>query len=216
MAAGSSSSITISEKDATLSEDEVDPSLLTGIAKRVQKRNARKRKVVSTPFTMGDSKKKIKLNLASKEKFGHSISSDTPAIAPEPAPAPTPASTPPPLTEPAPTSASELALAPEITLTPAPPPTIEPSPTSPSELAPAPETGPTPEPIPATDPEPEHASVNDVEPAADKSMIVYEVDDSKEIELRPAPEYLDYPGRSLISEDKCLFIDNDLKQFKDK
>ncbi|PKU87875.1 hypothetical protein MA16_Dca026423 [Dendrobium catenatum] len=71
MATGSFSSATISEKDATLSEDEVDPSLLTGIAKRVQKRNDRKRKVISTHFTMGDRKKKILKNLASKEKSVH-------------------------------------------------------------------------------------------------------------------------------------------------
>ncbi|PKU84793.1 hypothetical protein MA16_Dca008203 [Dendrobium catenatum] len=62
MAVGSSSSTTVSEKDATLCE-EVDPSLLTGIAKRVQKRNDRKRKVVSIPFTTGNRKKKIKVNL---------------------------------------------------------------------------------------------------------------------------------------------------------
>ncbi|XP_020688500.1 uncharacterized protein LOC110103943 [Dendrobium catenatum] len=185
MATGSFSSATISEKDATLSEDEVDPSLLTGIAKRVQKRNDRKRKVISTHFTMGDRKKKILKNLASKEKLGDSISSDTPAIAPELALAPTPAAAPPSPTAPAPTSPSELALAPETAPTAAPPRT--------------------PAPPPTTEPEPKNA------PVTDKAMIVYEVDDSKEIELRPASEILDYPGRSLISEDKILFINNGLK-----
>ncbi|XP_020694221.1 proteoglycan 4-like [Dendrobium catenatum] len=98
MAANSSSSATISEKDASLSEDEVDPSLLTSIAKRVQLRNDRKRKVVSTPFTTA------------------------PATETDRAPAPPTAS------EPTPTSPSELAPAPEIAPTPAPPPTTNPEP----------------------------------------------------------------------------------------
>ncbi|KAI0511111.1 hypothetical protein KFK09_011733 [Dendrobium nobile] len=196
MSAESSSSATESEKivykDASVSEDEkFDPSLQTGIARRVQLRNNMKRKVVSTPFTTGVRKKKTKQDLSSKEKFSEPIPSDVPTQSPELAPAPTP--TPP--TDPAPTA--EPPQATEVSGVTEPAPTHDP------------------EPEPARIPDPS-TSMDESTTGHDKAIIVYEVDDTKKIELRPAPEEIYYPGRLLITEDKHIFIDNSLKQFKDK
>ncbi|KAI0493332.1 hypothetical protein KFK09_027609 [Dendrobium nobile] len=103
MCAPSSVSPTASE-ETTLSEYEVDTSILSGIAQRVQRRNGRKRKLVSTPFTTGVRKKKIKKKVLSEELALVASAGDRPDEVPEKAAVhtTTPASQPPP--EPTPTS----------------------------------------------------------------------------------------------------------------
>ncbi|KAI0514252.1 hypothetical protein KFK09_010287 [Dendrobium nobile] len=172
---GSSLSPTASE-DTTLSEYEVDTTVRSGIAQRVQRRNDRKRKLVSTPFTTGITKKKIKRKKVTKDDSGNAIASDQPDKIPEKAPILTP--------------------------TPALQPKTEPTPVIP--------VGPT----VVTPAEPEQANVTAVEMPSGKEIVVYEVDENKEIPLNPAAETLDYPGRNLIADDKRLIIDNALKQFK--
>ncbi|PKU86480.1 hypothetical protein MA16_Dca010516 [Dendrobium catenatum] len=181
-------------------DEEFDPSLETGIAKRVQQRNDRKMKVVSTPFTTGLRKKKTKEDCSSKEKLTKIIPSDVPLQSPETSTA----TTPPPPTAPIPTQSPVLDPAPTIA------PTVH-VPTDESVLPTEVSRVLSPAHTQNKEPEPVHvppASMDEANVAYDKSIIIYEVDDAKEIELRPASEELNYPGRTLLTGDKCIFIDN--------